>query len=95
MMKNLNRIIGIAGALAIIGASLVALRDNDAEDGAMYARIAPPAQDSLVQAWKSRTKPARTSRWSSCWIAPDSRMPRTFRWLRRAIGISTSSPRSA
>ena len=49
MMKNLNRIIGIAGALAIIGASLVVLRDNDAEDGAMYARIAPPAQDALVQ----------------------------------------------
>jgi len=49
MMKQLNRIIGIAGALAIVGASLVVLRDNDIDDGKMYARIAPPAQDALVQ----------------------------------------------
>jgi hypothetical protein len=49
MMKQLNRIIGIAGALAIVAASLVVLRDNDIDDGKMYARIAPPAQDALVQ----------------------------------------------
>ncbi len=50
MMKHVNQIVGIAGALAIVGASLVVLGDNDVEDGKMYALIAPPAQDSMVQA---------------------------------------------
>ena len=49
MLTNLNRIIGVAGAVAIVGAALWVLKVNDAEDGAYYAHIAPPAKDALVQ----------------------------------------------
>jgi len=44
MLTNLNRVIGLAGAIAIIGAGYVILNDADG------AYIAPPARDALVQA---------------------------------------------
>ena len=49
MSNNLHRIVGVTGTLAIVAASVMFFRINDAEDGAHYARIAPPARDALVQ----------------------------------------------
>jgi hypothetical protein len=50
MLTNLNRIVGIAGALAIVAAGFMMFHEADVADGAMLAHIAPPASDALVQA---------------------------------------------
>jgi len=47
MLTALNRIIGIAGALALVGASYMVFHGDDFSTG---AHIAPPASDALVQA---------------------------------------------
>jgi len=49
MIFNLDRVIGVAGMLAIVGASIMMFRENDVEDGVRAAHIAPPARDALVQ----------------------------------------------
>ncbi|HEV7606411.1 MAG TPA: DUF6491 family protein [Steroidobacteraceae bacterium] len=50
MFMNLDRVIGLAGALAIVSAGLVVFHEADVEDGVKAAHIAPPAKDALVQA---------------------------------------------
>ena len=47
MATTLNRIFGIAGALALVGASYLVFHGTDFATG---AHIAPPASDALVQA---------------------------------------------
>ena len=49
MVMNMDRVIGIAGMLAIVSVSIMMFRENDVEDGIHAAHIAPPARDALVQ----------------------------------------------
>jgi hypothetical protein len=49
MLTNLNQVIGIVGALAIVGSGYMVFHKADVEDGLIYAHIAPPAKDALVQ----------------------------------------------
>jgi hypothetical protein len=49
MFMNLDRVIGIAGALAIVGAGFMMFQDADVVDGVRAAHVAPPASDALVQ----------------------------------------------
>ena len=46
---NLDRVVGIAGALAIVSAGFMIFHEADVEDGVKAAHIAPPAKDALVQ----------------------------------------------
>ena len=46
---NLDRIVGIAGALAIVTGGFMIFHETDVTDGATVPHIAPPARDALVQ----------------------------------------------
>ncbi|HPF26482.1 MAG TPA: hypothetical protein P5528_16205 [Steroidobacteraceae bacterium] len=50
MNATLTRILGIVTAVSIVTAGYLAFRLADREDGARFAHIAPPAEDTLVQA---------------------------------------------
>jgi hypothetical protein len=50
MFMNLDRVVGIAGALAIVGGGFMTFHAADVEDGVKAAHMAPPARDALVQA---------------------------------------------
>jgi hypothetical protein len=50
MLTKLNRISGLAGAVAIVMAGYLWFHAQDIAEGAILAHIAPPASDALVQA---------------------------------------------
>ena len=50
MLTKLNRITGLAGAVAIVMAGYLWFHAQDVAEGAILAHIAPPASDALVQA---------------------------------------------